>query len=122
MNERRMSRRLSVNFPAALTAGPFTAGGAIRQISGSGMIFECLRHFDSKENILFDLQVFGKEPPITVEGKVIYKTYHNEGNDGQDTTLRYAVQFTSLDNYLHKNSIEKIIAHLITHEHTAAES
>jgi len=107
MNERRMSNRLPVNFPAALKAGKLTAEGSICQISANGMLFECSKHFDTQETGVFELLVFDKEPPIALEGKVIYKIYHN---DGQNTTLRYGVQFTSLDNYINKNAVERIIS------------
>ncbi|MBI5887687.1 MAG: hypothetical protein HZB82_03135 [Deltaproteobacteria bacterium] len=50
--------------------------------------------------------VFDKEPPITLEGRILYKIYHK---NGQDTMLRYGVRFTSLDNYIHRDAVEKII-------------
>ena len=95
-----------MHFPASLKAGELTAEGAIRQISENGMLFECSKHFEAMETGIFKMLVFDKEPPITLEGNILYKLYHK---DAQDTMLRYGVRFTSLDNYMHRDSVERIV-------------
>lgn len=70
------------------------------------MLFECSKHFEAQEAGIFKMLVFDREPPITLEGSILYKIYHK---DTQDTMLRYGVRFTSLDNYLHRDAVERII-------------
>ncbi len=96
MQQLRMSKRVGVNYSAVFKSDSVSTEGVIDQMSEGGLSFCCSTELDTSAVGLFIFSAFEGEPPVSVQGELVYMLPGKKRGRAAKNNSQYGVRF--LDN------------------------
>ncbi len=108
MKQLRMSKRVEVNYAAIFKSDSSSVDGVIEQMSEGGLSFCCSAVLDTESVGLFVFNAIEGEPPISVQGELVYMLPGKQGKEVGRTISQYGVRFIETSGEQFEN-IAKIV-------------
>ncbi len=107
MKQLRMSKRVEVNYRAVFKSDSSKVDGVIEQMSEGGLSFCCSAVLDTDAVGLFVFNAIEGEPPVSVEGELVYMLPGKQNRQaGVQTTSQYGVRFLETTGEQYENIIK----------------
>lgn len=93
MKNKRMTRRVEVNFPIVIELDQHRVEGTVKEVGEGGMRIECRAELKPAVTVAFILSMSTDEPTMKLKGEILYKY-----PAPPDTELfEYGVRFIEMD-------------------------
>jgi hypothetical protein len=101
-----MSKRVKVNYAAVFKSEASSVDGVIEQMSEGGLSFSCSAELDTDSTGLFVFNPIDGEPPVSVQGELVYMLPGEPGRQAGEATSQYGVRFLDTTGEQYENIIK----------------
>ncbi len=106
MKQLRMSKRVGVNYAAVFKSDSIRAEGVINQMSEGGLSFCCSDKLDTDAVGFFIFNAFEGDPPVSVQGELVYMLPGKQGRHVEHANCQYGVRFLESAGTQYENIIK----------------